>query len=89
MNELNKHNQMVQEPLAFQNCWGPYVLHSYIEKSFAKKLLKAGEKIPVENDASKILASRIKKVRKYNIEKWIIEGLIPYTNKWINGWNKF
>ena len=88
MQSSNKNIQ-IPEMTTFENSMGPYILHSHIEDSFAKKLYEEGKKIPKKNDASKFLASRIKKVRNYNIEEWLTQGLLPYINKWIDGWNKF
>ena len=87
--QSSNQNIQIPEKIIFDNVMGPYILHSHIEDNFAKKLFEEGKKIPEENDFSKFLASRIKKVRKYNIEEWLTQGLIPYTNKWIDGWNKF
>ena len=73
---MQSSNQNIQTPekIIFDNVMGPYILHSHIEDNFAKKLFEEGKKIPEENDFSKFLASRIKKVRKYNIVEWLTQG---------------
>ena len=89
MNENIISNNKFGRPVNFINRWGPYVLQANLDEDFAKKLLEVGKKIPVEEDASKGLASRIKRVRYYKKESWITQGLIKYTNKWIDEWNEF
>lgn len=76
-------------PITHINYWGPYILMSEINKIFANKLLTEGKKLTIETDNKRRLASRIDKVRSYKEETWISEGLIPYVNGWLKGWNKF
>ena len=71
------------------NNWGPYILNSSVDKKFSKKLLEEGNKISEQYGVKKNLASRISRVRKFNDELWISEGLIPYVNEWLEGWNNF
>ena len=65
------------------NNWGPYILNTSIDKKFTKKLLEEGNKISKQYGVKKNLASRINRVRKFNDELWISEGLIPYVNEWL------
>ena len=57
MQSSNKNIQ-IPEMTTFENSMGPYILHSHIEDSFAKKLYEEGKKIPKENDASKFFCLR-------------------------------
>ena len=71
------------------NWWGPYILYSEINKNITKRLYEEGKKLTPRNDAKRNLASRIDRVRYYSDTQWIAEALLPYTNKWVDGWNKF
>lgn len=71
------------------NWWGPYILYSEINKNITKRLYEEGKKLTPKNDAKRNLASRIDRVRYYSDTQWIAEALLPYTNKWVDGWNKF
>ena len=81
-----KNNDIAITPI---NWWGPYILYSKINKKITKKLLEEGNKLKPENDAKRSLASNIDRVRKYQEKEWIAEALLPYTNRWVDGWNKF
>ena len=68
---------------------GQYILYSPINKNITKRLYEEGKKIKVSNDAKKNLASKIDRVRYCSDNQWIAEALLPYTNRWMDGWNKF
>lgn len=71
------------------NYWGPYILYQHVDKSFCEKLLDEGQKLTQKDDCSETLVGQINKQLKYKIEPWVSNGIVPYVNMWVNGWNSF
>ena len=71
------------------NYWGPYILYQNLDKSFSNKLLNEGKKLTQKNDWSKNLVGQLNKQLAYKIQPWITNGVVPYVNMWVDGWNHF
>ena len=88
---MHQENKLVSNEFQVHpiNYWGPYILYQHLDKSFCDKLLVEGEKLTQKDDWSKNLVGQLNKQLAYKVEPWISNGVVPYVNMWVDGWNHF